>query len=84
MTELHDSIKKLAGRTYRVERSEDGFRQVPLRGRRGHIYEHGPGVLAAYITSERPQFTFAVLQRQLPLAHAPVRAAADVILQDER
>jgi len=76
-----DRIKELAGKRYRVGRGEDGFYQVVLNGKRGHIYQHGPDTLAAHITGTRkPMLTFRALRAKCPAAKIHVIGEDELIV----
>ena len=76
-----DTIKELAGKRYRVVRGEDGFYQVVLNGRRGHIYQHGPHTLAAHITGTmQPTRTFKAIRAKCPTARIHVMGQDELII----
>ena len=61
-------LKDICGKRYRWHIGEDGFRQTPLRGDRGHIYQHGEEVLGTYIITTYPNMTLKAIQRKCPAA----------------
>ena len=79
--DFKDEIRKLVGKRYRVERGEDGFYQVRLNGKRGHIYQHGPETLAAHITGPRkPMLAFRAIKAKCPAAKLHVVGGDELIV----
>lgn len=78
---MADLIKDIAGAKYRVERCEDGLYQIPLRGDRGWIYEHGPETLGVHFrNTHKPTQTCNAVMAKIPQATIYVRGDCEAIL----